>query len=327
MTQDSHSILQQFLAHHQYDEALSVIETLLAEDPSDREIRMLHLLIVRILVLRWNLSRSFPMSLDATPEEIIRSDDAMYLPGRTAPATRGMKVVTGAATALLCVLTLLAFPMQEPRNETAGRESRATTISMDDPDGAALRTAVHKLEWNTKNPKDAVIPNEQDRSISRSAVGEEGVVLPGVEAAESAPAGQGSGSVIEDKKAAPSGAAAASLRRGQTDDRAKLLPDATKLKPESSKTPSSAAVKSGSKPRRYLGSFQSAYAVAIRKEPRFAAPVVQKIDRGKPLEVLESAGSWVRVEVRPGGATGFVRREFLVPVEDDESNVVLARLR
>lgn len=325
MTQDSHSILQQFLAHHQYDEALSVVETLLAEDPSDREIRMLHLLIVRILVLRWNLSRSFPMSLDATPEEIFRSDDAMYLPGRTAPATRGMKVFTGAATALLCVLTLLAFPMQEPRNETAGWESRATTISMDDPDGAALRTAVHKLEWNTKNPKDAVIPNEQDRLMRRSALGEEGIVRPGIKAAEPTPAGQDS--VIEDKKAPPFGAAAASLRRGQTDDRAKLLPDATKLKPQSSKTPSSAAVKSGSKPRRYLGSFQSAYAIAIRKEPRFAAPVVQKIDRGKPLEVLESAGSWVRVEVRPGGATGFVRREFLVPVEDDEPNVVLARLR
>jgi hypothetical protein len=48
---------------------------------------------------------------------------------------------------------------------------------------------------------------------------------------------------------------------------------------------------------------------------------VQKIDTGTSLNVLEFIGSWAKVELGPAGITGFVRREFLVSVKKNESNV------
>src|SRR5881397_274718 len=46
------------LEEQKYDEVLPILSDLREKNPSDRESRMYHLLVVRILVLRWNLSRT-----------------------------------------------------------------------------------------------------------------------------------------------------------------------------------------------------------------------------------------------------------------------------
>ena len=74
-------------------------------------------------------------------------------------------------------------------------------------------------------------------------------------------------------------------------------------------------------PRESLGHYQSQRAVPIRKSTSFAAAIVQMIDTGTSLNVLEFIGSWAKVELGPAGITGFVRREFLVSVKKNESNV------
>src|SRR6266498_2089344 len=46
------------LEEQKYDEVLPILSDLRETNPSDRESRVYHLLVVRILVLRWNLSRT-----------------------------------------------------------------------------------------------------------------------------------------------------------------------------------------------------------------------------------------------------------------------------
>jgi hypothetical protein len=53
-----HSHIMQLLQEQKYDEALPILIDLSEKNPSDRELRMYRLLVIRILVLRWNLSRT-----------------------------------------------------------------------------------------------------------------------------------------------------------------------------------------------------------------------------------------------------------------------------
>lgn len=57
MTEENRSLIAHLLEKQQYDEALPILGDLLEKDPSDQECRIYHLLVVRILVLRWTLSR------------------------------------------------------------------------------------------------------------------------------------------------------------------------------------------------------------------------------------------------------------------------------
>jgi hypothetical protein len=70
-----------------------------------------------------------------------------------------------------------------------------------------------------------------------------------------------------------------------------------------------------------LGYYQSRWAIPIRKSTSFGAAIVQEIDSGISLSVLEFVGSWAKVEFGPASMTGFVRREFLTSVKKNESNV------
>ena len=57
MTEDSRSLIAHLLEKQKYDEALPILGDLLEKNPADQECRTYHLLVVRILVLRWTLSR------------------------------------------------------------------------------------------------------------------------------------------------------------------------------------------------------------------------------------------------------------------------------
>ena len=58
MTDDSRSQIMHLLEQQKYDDALPILDELMDRIPSDRETRMYHLLVARILILRWNLSRA-----------------------------------------------------------------------------------------------------------------------------------------------------------------------------------------------------------------------------------------------------------------------------
>lgn len=56
--------------------------------------------------------------------------------------------------------------------------------------------------------------------------------------------------------------------------------------------------------------------IPIREQPRFASAVVQEMDRGAKIVVLEVNGSWLKVQTQEHGKIGFVRKEFTTPHAD-----------
>ena len=52
-------------------------------------------------------------------------------------------------------------------------------------------------------------------------------------------------------------------------------------------------------------------AVPLREYPRYAATSTMQIQSGTEISVLESHGSWFKVETQPPGAVGYVRKEYL----------------
>jgi hypothetical protein len=54
--------------------------------------------------------------------------------------------------------------------------------------------------------------------------------------------------------------------------------------------------------------------VAIRENPQFSAKTVQEIDVDTPLSILENRGDWLKVKNADAGFTGFVRKEFVSPI-------------
>jgi Bacterial SH3 domain len=54
--------------------------------------------------------------------------------------------------------------------------------------------------------------------------------------------------------------------------------------------------------------------VAIRENPQFSAKTVHEIDVDTPLRILENRGDWLKVRIADAGFTGFVRKEFVSPM-------------
>ena len=55
-------------------------------------------------------------------------------------------------------------------------------------------------------------------------------------------------------------------------------------------------------------------AVALRQQPRFAAERVHEIDAETELSLLENNGDWLKVKVAHASAIGFVRKEYITPL-------------
>ena len=55
-------------------------------------------------------------------------------------------------------------------------------------------------------------------------------------------------------------------------------------------------------------------AVALRQQPRFAAERVHEVDADTELSLLENKGDWLKVKVAHAGAIGFVRKEYVAPL-------------
>ena len=52
--------------------------------------------------------------------------------------------------------------------------------------------------------------------------------------------------------------------------------------------------------------------VSLREEPRYAAIAKSQIGAGTSISVIEARGDWLKVQARPSGEIGYVRREYLV---------------
>ena len=336
MTEDSRSQIVHFLEQHKYDEALSILGDLKDRDPSDRESQMCHLLVVRILILRWNLSRAATaqVSDSRTPPKgiirrlgsvvrvsesthLIQSLGRMYQAAETGLANRGIKrIITTAAAGFVFFITLLVFHMHEGSNVAIRVPSKMVISTF------ALDSTVSALDAKTYNLKKSRTADEDGQlTLWFTKAGEENFFRVNHETGELLPTEHLK--YVTGQKAALSGT-----------DSAKVTPHPNasivfagrqqvgKILNIESPRELAANENNGNKaPRKILGYYQSRRAIPIRKWPRFAAPTVQDIDRGISLNVLEFVGSWAKVELKPAGIIGFVRGEFLIPVKENKSNV------
>ena len=61
--------------------------------------------------------------------------------------------------------------------------------------------------------------------------------------------------------------------------------------------------------------FQIKYATSLRRDPNFSAPTLITFTIGTKVTVLGRQGDWLEVRSRPNGPTGFIRKEFVTPIE------------
>jgi hypothetical protein len=96
------------------------------------------------------------------------------------------------------------------------------------------------------------------------------------------------------------------------------------VRPQSSKTAAApapaATAASVTPPRAPLRSseakeYRIKYAATLRKDPNFAAPTLLTFTIGTRVTVLGRQGDWLEVRSRAEGPTGFIRKEFVTPIE------------
>lgn len=61
--------------------------------------------------------------------------------------------------------------------------------------------------------------------------------------------------------------------------------------------------------------FQIKYATLLRKDPNFTAPSLTSLTIGTKVTVLGKQGDWLEVRANQTGPTGFIRKEFVTPVQ------------
>lgn len=61
--------------------------------------------------------------------------------------------------------------------------------------------------------------------------------------------------------------------------------------------------------------FQIKYATSLRRNPNFSAPSLATFTIGTKVTMLGRQGDWLEVRSTPLGPTGFIRKEFVTPIE------------
>jgi hypothetical protein len=64
-----------------------------------------------------------------------------------------------------------------------------------------------------------------------------------------------------------------------------------------------------------LGVFKTNQSVALREKPRFSSKTVHEVDRDTELTVLANEGDWLKVKLAAANSVGFVRKEFVAPID------------
>jgi hypothetical protein len=327
---DSGSHVMLLLEQRKYEEALPILSDLMEKNPSHREYFMYHLLVLRILVLHWDLSRatSGPVNYLCEIRErivsklaliphvserlrIIRSLGQIYEAGHRSWKDLNIKCggrIGGAGCAM--IITVLSFYMNGvskvenlvPANmltvtdamQLAVSESNAyhpnvTEIANQDRGQTQLPTEAYNFLRGTSERKELLL---REISTSRVAVIDH---LHEFTEQES----RISGRHVTNKPPQVNASSVFAKRQ----------------------EPAAVENKGDKKPQPILKQYQVRRAIPIRKSPRFAAATVQEVESGILLNVLEFIGSWAKVELASTGATGFVRREFLIAINNTDSNV------
>jgi hypothetical protein len=64
-----------------------------------------------------------------------------------------------------------------------------------------------------------------------------------------------------------------------------------------------------------LVAFKTNQSVALREKPRFSSKTVHEVDRDTELTVLANEGDWLKVKLAAANSVGFVRKEFVAPLD------------
>ena len=60
---------------------------------------------------------------------------------------------------------------------------------------------------------------------------------------------------------------------------------------------------------------QIKYATLLRKEPNFNAPVLTTFTIGTKVTVVNRSSDWLEVRSHHNGPSGYIRKEFVVPLD------------
>jgi hypothetical protein len=83
---------------------------------------------------------------------------------------------------------------------------------------------------------------------------------------------------------------------------------------QESTRPLSARIQSSKPENESLGAFKTNQSVTLREHPRFSSKRVHDLDGDTPLMLLENKGDWLKVKLADAGSIGFVRKEFVTPI-------------
>jgi hypothetical protein len=61
--------------------------------------------------------------------------------------------------------------------------------------------------------------------------------------------------------------------------------------------------------------YQIKYATSLRSEPNFSAASVTRFTIGTKVTLVNHRGDWLEVRSADSGVSGYVRKEFVTPVE------------
>ncbi|MGH7826728.1 MAG: SH3 domain-containing protein [Candidatus Binatia bacterium] len=324
------------LEQQRYDEALPILGSLMDMNPSDREARMYRVLVLRILVQRHYLSSNptdrsarHPGSTAnkvlaklATVPGVLEMSNLIHALGRLCRATQpsftkaAFNRLTVAAAACGILVTPLALYMGSSH---VGFDERARPSST----GAwhPIVSAVDVKRYSPRNttaadendPERQLSSNADEWRVSRAMSDPTDLNLPLLFWTTPIPGKSDAGQTAKEQRGKFDGAKTTSqleARRGVS--KPKEFGSATTIQ----KTRRIAAKENlGKKTRKeILAQYESRRRVPVRESARFAADIVQEIARGTLVSVLEVRGSWAKVEIRDRGIIGFIRREFLIPV-------------
>jgi hypothetical protein len=324
------SHITHLIEEQKYDEALPILFDLCAKNPSDHELETYRLLVLRILVLRWNLSRAATGAADSwtTAKRIIKSLASALRVPETTRLVRSLNQIRQTAEAAFSkrrtklVMTagagtaLLALCMIEGSNIAILPPSSLLSSTY------ASHATVPGLGAKPYNPNTPRLADQDDRQSAAFTEAKEGNFLPVIsETSQLLP--QESLPPSTAKKPTLSGTDVVKTTRqvNASSSFAKRQEPGAGLNLERSKKLAADASNGLKRASKILGHYQSRWAIPIRKSASFGADIVQEIDSGISVSVLEYVGEWAKVEVGPARVTGFVRREFLTSVIENGSNV------
>lgn len=304
------------LEEQRYEEALPILGSLMDMNPSDRESRMYRLLVLRILVQRHYLSDPIHHQPTRNPQLIGNGvlatlAAASYEPfrwlGRICRATPPLlaKTATNRLTISVAACGALVTPLAFFIGGGYGIQQRSQASFVD----ASYLTS-SAVDLKRYEPKMATAEPELARDVGPWNVAQPASVdthlkLPVVSWTEILPF-QNLARVERRSRTASANRVRHFETRRAVPKRGEFL-RATNI--QKKKT-----IGKESRPHTALAQYQSQRTVPVRQSASFAAGVVQEIATGTLVSVVEVRGSWAKVEIADRGITGFVRTEFLTPV-------------